>query len=55
MVESIATSEAYQDFDKKNNRFINMLADNVLLTTLLFSFCRTETSGGRGWKTSGNA
>jgi hypothetical protein len=29
MVETIASSEAYQDFEKRNNRFLNMLSDNV--------------------------
>jgi hypothetical protein len=26
---SVSASEAYQDFEKKNNRFVNMLSDNV--------------------------
>eukprot|EP00347_Sterkiella_histriomuscorum_P014258 403361569 len=28
MVDSVATTEAYQEFEKKNNRFLNMLQDN---------------------------
>lgn len=26
---SVSSSEAYQEFEKRNNRLINMLADNV--------------------------
>jgi hypothetical protein len=26
---SVSASEAYQEFEKRNNRFVNMLTDNV--------------------------
>lgn len=29
MVDSISGSEAYQEFELRNNRLLNMLADNV--------------------------
>ena len=29
MVEGVSASEAYQEFEKRNNRFVNMLTDNV--------------------------
>jgi len=30
MVESVVSAtEAYQEFEKRNNRFVNMLTDNV--------------------------
>ena len=29
MVDSVSGTEAYQEFEKRNNRLINMLADNV--------------------------
>ena len=30
---SVSASEAYQEFEKRNNRFVNMLTDNVTFTT----------------------
>ena len=31
MVESVVSAtEAYLEFEKRNNRFVNMLADNVI-------------------------
>jgi hypothetical protein len=31
MVESVVSAtEAYQEFEKRNNRFVNMLTDNVI-------------------------
>lgn len=29
MVETVSSTEAYQEFEKRNNRFLNMLTDNV--------------------------
>jgi hypothetical protein len=29
MVESVSASEAYIEFEKRNNRSLNMIADNV--------------------------
>lgn len=28
-VGSVSASDAYQEFEKRNNRFVNMLTDNV--------------------------
>ena len=30
---SVSASEAYQEFEKRNNRFVNMLTDNVTYNT----------------------
>lgn len=33
MVESVVSAtEAYQEFEKRNNRFVNMLSDNVSIS-----------------------
>ena len=29
MVETVSSTEAYQEFEKRNNRLLNMLTDNV--------------------------
>ena len=41
MVESVSASEAYQEFEKRNNRFLNMLADNVSLSKFSFALFPT--------------
>jgi hypothetical protein len=47
MVEGISASEEYQEFEKRNNRFINMLADNV---SALNSLSRIGTFAGKAWR-----
>ena len=32
---SVSASEAYQEFEKRNNRFVNMLTDNVRKVIIL--------------------
>ena len=43
MVESVSASEAYQEFEKRNNRFLNMLTDNVWLDIFLKESYRIGT------------
>jgi hypothetical protein len=53
MVEAtggVSASEAYQDFEKKNNRFVNMLSDNVRPIHSLIIDKRIETFADRGLK-----
>ena len=53
MVEAtggVSASEAYQDFEKKNNRFVNMLSDNVRPYNSLLIDKRIETFADRGLK-----
>jgi hypothetical protein len=53
MVESVSASEAYQEFEKRNNRFVNMLAENVsTLSHLTLSTIRTVTCADKGLKAS---
>ena len=48
MVESVVSaSEAYQEFEKRNNRFVNMLADNVTSINTFIHVNRIETSAGK--------
>jgi hypothetical protein len=56
MVESVSATEAYQEFEKRNNRLINMLADNVRVGDVANCGCefRTGISGGKGLRGSGN-
>ena len=46
---SVSASEAYQEFEKRNNRFVNMLTDNVTLTPPVKSFLyyRREIYAGK--------
>jgi len=51
MVDGISASEEYREFEKRNNRFINMLADNVRPPALSF---RIATSGGKASRACGS-
>jgi hypothetical protein len=44
MVESISQSEHYEEFEKKNNRNLNMLTDNVFLIYMMNHTFRIEIS-----------
>jgi hypothetical protein len=48
MVEGVVSAtEAYQEFEKRNNRFVNMLTDNVTFYTCFIHPDRTETSADK--------
>jgi hypothetical protein len=49
---SVSASEAYQEFEKRNNRFVNMLTDNVSYYFALPCIYRIGTSADRGLKDS---
>ena len=50
---SVSASEAYQEFEKRNNRFVNMLTDNVTYATHPLKsslFYRIEIFADKVWK-----
>jgi hypothetical protein len=52
MVESVSQTEAYQEFEKRNNRFLNMLTDNVREKTTDCVLYRIETLEDKDWMVS---
>jgi hypothetical protein len=50
MAESVSATGAYQEFEKRKNRIINMLPDNIRVGDVANCGCefRTGISGGKG-------